>query len=291
MRVVDDRIDDLPSRLGLSAHSRRSEHEVVSAWDAAVSCCYAGQKVPRTVMDACRLSAAKELLEAFSECLERIRPPRVLWGRFFRAMHWDLDHDRFDTWHEFLEYSEGASVAPTTIYLHLIVAKSGATGGIVPEAFDIMECGRHLGRFAYLGHIVRDLAVDLRQGDRGLIYVPSGEMSSFGVTEEMLFSDLHRGRASRETRLLVAELVARARAELELGRSMMSCLRGKIEEDREFILALVVSLYERVIDKIERCASDVMGEALRLTSAGKESLLLELARQMGADVGLELRVE
>ena len=52
MRVVDDRIDALPTRMGLSDRERCAEHEIVSAWDAGVKSCYQGRTVnvdPRSV--------------------------------------------------------------------------------------------------------------------------------------------------------------------------------------------------------------------------------------------------
>lgn len=281
MRVVDDRIDGLPSRLGLSARARRDEHEVVSAWSAAVSCCYQGQEVPPSIAEASEFTETRELCGEFAKALDVIRPPELLWTRFFRAMHWDLDHARFNEWNEFLEYAEGASVAPTTIYLYLIAAKRGVKGGTIPEGFDIIACGRHLGRFAYLGHIVRDLAEDLQLGDRGLVYVPADVLSAFGVTEEMLFADHRRGESGRETRRLVGELVARARAELSMGRSLLTGLSGRLDLDCELILSLIIATYESVLDKIERHDFDVMGQHHRLTHGEKESLLSELTERSG----------
>jgi phytoene synthase len=276
MRVVDDRIDNLPTRSGLSLQAREAEHQVVSAWASAVARCYTDQAPTRFTWEACELADARELLGAFAESLEVVRPPQFLWSDFFRSMHWDLDHSRFHTWDEFLEYAEGASVAPTTIYLYLIASQLGAPGGTVPVGFDIVGCGRHLGRFAYLGHIVRDLAEDLLLGDSGLIYVPLEEMSAFGVSEKVLFSDLRRGRASRNTRLLVSELVTRARDHLAEGQLLLDPLGGRLEEDCELILALIIATYERVLDKIQSCDFDVMGTRHRLTVSEKEALLLEL---------------
>jgi phytoene synthase len=277
MRVVDDRIDHLPTRSGLSPQARKAEHEVVAAWESAVARCYTDQAATGFTSEACELSYAPDLLEAFRESLKVIRPPEFLWSNFFRSMHWDLDHSRFHTWNEFLEYAEGASVAPTTIYLHLITSQLEEPGGTVPDGFDILGCGQHLGRFAYLGHIVRDLAEDLLLGNSGLIYVPLDEMSAFGVTEEMLFSDLRRGRASRDTRLLVSELVTRARDHLAEGQLLLSPLGGRLAEDRELILALIVTTYERLLDKIQSSGFDVMGTRHRLTPSEKEALLVELA--------------
>lgn len=279
MRVVDDRIDNLPTRNGLTPQARQAEHQVVSAWESAVAGCYTDRAATRRTWEGCELASAPDLLEAFAESLEVIRPPEFLWSSFFRSMHWDLDHSRFKTWDEFLGYAEGASVAPTTIYLYLITSDLGKPGGTVPDGFDILGCGRHLGRFAYLGHIVRDLAEDLLLGDSGLIYVPLEEMSAFGVTEEKLHSELRRGRAGPDTRLLVSELVTRARAHLAKGRSLLGPLEGRLEEDRGFILALIIATYERVLDKIQSCDFDIMGTRHRLTALEKEALLGEVGGQ------------
>ena len=40
MRVVDDRIDELPNRRLLSERDRTAEHDVVAAWEEAIGLCY-----------------------------------------------------------------------------------------------------------------------------------------------------------------------------------------------------------------------------------------------------------
>jgi phytoene synthase len=280
MRVVDDRIDGLPTRMRLSDQERRLEHEVVSAWKAGVQCCYDGRAVPKQIIQQCRLADAQRLFDSCSASLDVFRPPQVLWASFFRSMHWDLDHERFDSWLQFLSYAEGASVAPTTIYLFLIVSRRRAGSVSLPAGFDVIECGRQLGVFAYLGHILRDVAEDLRRGDNGLIYICGEDMKAFGVTEQLLFRDAERGRSSSATRRLVAELSARARTFLASGRSSLRCLSGQLERDSEFILELILTVYERVLDKIEDCSFDPMGLGHRLTLDEKEQIMKEVADRL-----------
>ena len=277
MRVVDDRIDGLSTRMRLSDQERCSEHEVVSAWDAGVQSCYEGRAVPKPIVQQCGLADAQLLFNSFAASLEVFRPPRAPWSNFFRSMHWDLDHERFDTWLEFLSYAEGASVAPTTIYLFLIASQRRGVSVSPPAGFDVIECGRQLGVFAYLGHILRDLAEDLRTGDNGLIYVCGEDMTAYGVTEQLLFCDAEQGRSSEATRRLVAELSARARTFLASGRSFLSRLSGQLDRDCEFVLELIVTVYERVIDKIEACSFDPMGPGHRLTPEEKEAIMKEVA--------------
>jgi phytoene/squalene synthetase len=288
MRVVDDRIDGLHTRLRLSDQERRAEHEVVSAWDAGVRICYQGGVVPKPIVRQCGLADAQHLFDSFAASLEVFRSPPALWNNFFQSMHWDLDHERFDTWPEFLSYAEGASVAPTTVYLFLITSQRRGVSVSSPAGFDVIKCGRQLGVFAYLAHILRDLAEDLQRGDNGLIYVCGEDMTAYGVTEQLLFRDAEQGRSSRATRRLVAELLARARAFLSSARPLMPCLSGRLDRDCEFILDLIVTVYERVLDKIAACAFEVMGTGHRLTPEEKEAIVKEVADRVGFKPTLEV---
>src|SRR6185295_12872475 len=130
--------------------------------------------------------------------------PDVLWRNFFVAMHRDLEVHRFATYRDFLDYTEGAAVAPTTIYLYLVASRSRAAGEPyrLPEGFDLIGSGRQLGIFAYLGHILRDLATDLATGEDGLLYLGADDLEAFGITEAMLFADLARHEAGPQLRAL-----------------------------------------------------------------------------------------
>lgn len=288
MRVVDDRIDGLHTRLGLSDQERRAEHKVVSAWDAGVRISYQDRIVPKPIVQQCGFANAQSLLDSFAASMKLFRPPRALWNNFFRSMHWDLDHERFDTWPEFLSYAEGASVAPTTIYLFLVASqRGGVVVSSLPAGFDVMECGRQLGIFAYLAHILRDFVEDLQRGDNGLIYVCSEDMRACGVSEQLLFKDVEQGESSDATRRLVAELLARARTFLSSGRVLMTRLSGRLGRDCEFILDLIVTMYDRVLEKIEASSFEVMGTDHRLTPEEKEAIVREVADRVGFEPTLE----
>lgn len=281
MRVVDDRIDGLPWRGALSNEQRLMEQGVLSAWKKGVEACYATGRVPTSVVKACDRHDARLLFQAFAVSLGTFRPPLVLWDNFFGAMRRDLGSEGFEDWQQFLSYAEGASVAPTTIYLFLITARREGQSIELPEGFDVAQCGRQLGVFAYVAHILRDLAEDLRTGEKGLVYVSREDMAAHGVSKELLLSDADRGQASTATRGLVAELASRARLLLSEGRSSMACLAGRTDPDCAFILELIVTMYERVLDKIEACSHDPMGDAHRLTMQEKQSILCEVADRVG----------
>lgn len=286
MRIVDDRIDDLPDRAGLSDRDRGREHEVVSAWETALRDCHEGRGLSDTLLRKCDHADAAALLEAFAFSKPVFPTPLSLWANFFHSMHRDLDHERFETWQDFVAYTKGASVSPTTIYLVLLTSRSypPTNKPSLPADFDLLKCGQHLGTFAYLGHIVRDMAEDLVTGKGGLLYLTQEDMTVHGVTEHELMSELERGRASIATRGLVADLVGRARYHLHEGRKAMVPLLGSIEEDCAFTLELIVTMYERVIDKIEECGFDPLTHRHRLTTADKQAIVQEVAGWTGFEL-------
>lgn len=283
MRIVDDRIDEIPDRALLPEPRRSREHEVVEAWERSVLSSYEGLRPSREMVEGCEHPDADAVLEAFARSVGEFPVPRDLWVNFFRSMRWDIDHDRFATWNDFVTYAEGASVSPTTIYLVLLASGPEHSLGrrTLPDGIDLNRCGRELGIFAYVAHIIRDIAEDLRVGRRGLVYLTREDMKRHGVTEDALRADLRRGRARRATRSLVADLVGRARSHLAAGRTSMARLSGNTGSDCAFILELVVTMYERVIDKIEACGFDPMTGRHRLTAVEKEKVVLEVARGSG----------
>jgi phytoene synthase len=283
MRVVDDRIDDLPSRTALSPEDRQAEHDVVRAWEEGIAACYEDRRPDQATLARCAHDHSAALLEAVAISLRSFPVLSNLWDDFFRAMHHDIDRSRFETWREFLDYAGGASVAPTTIYLFLIASRRGPPQGPFrpPDSFDLRLCGYQLGVFAYLGHILRDLAEDLSTGQEGLLYFSREDMLAHGVTVPGLFADLTEGKASVETRSLIADLLGRAREHLNLGRGSLTEAESWLTPDCRFILELIITMYERVIDKIESCNLDPMAGRHRLSRGEKEQVIREVADRTG----------
>ncbi len=283
MRVIDDRVDAITDRTALPDGERAQEHGVVDAWASAFVSAVCGAEVSRQDLLACESADAPLLLDAAALSMHLFPVPLALWQNFFRAMHADLDQARFATYAEFLDYTEGASVAPTTIYLYLLAAQRQGDDGpyLLPEDFDLIECGRHLGTFAYLAHILRDLAEDLAATAEGLVYLATEDLLAFGLDEAALREDLAAGRARPALHALVAELVARSRSHLEAGRALLEPLAGRLSPDCAFILELIVTLYDRILGRIEAADHDPMRGAHQLTLEQKHEIAAEVAARTG----------
>ncbi|HUP43224.1 MAG TPA: squalene/phytoene synthase family protein [Thermoanaerobaculia bacterium] len=302
MRRVDDRVDELCARSGVPAAERERARAEVDAWRHAIEGVAAGEPAEsagRALAGLEDAASARALLLACEDAQRRFRIPPVLWRNFFAAMDRDLEDRRFESYGEFLDYAEGATVAPTTIYLLLVTSSPAedlsetraapAPAGEPPyeprEGFDVVECGRHLGLFAYLTHILRDLPQDLGAGERGLLYLAADDMERFGVTEEALGRDLAGGQASPGVRALLAELGARARGHLERGRALLGGLHGDLPRDCAFILTLIVEIYEEALERIEARGYDPFPERHRLGLQDKRRIIARTAHQVGFSLG------
>lgn len=309
MRRVDDRVDELCARSGVPAAERERVRSEVDAWRRAVAALGAGEAAEpagRALDGLDDAESARALLLACADAHRRFAIPAEVWRSFFAAMDRDLEDRRFATYREFLDYAEGATVAPTTIYLLLLTsepaddrserwgevraagpaAKSGGPVRYEPrEGFDVLECGRHLGLFAYLTHILRDLPQDLAAGERGLLYLAADDMARFGVTEELLRRDLDRGEASPGVRALLAELGERARGHLERGRELLGAVHADLPRDCAFILTLIVAIYEEALERIEERAYDPFPERHRLGFRDKRRIIVRTAHEVGFSLG------
>jgi phytoene/squalene synthetase len=278
MRLVDDRIDALPARAFLTPAEVAAERDVVDAWRGAVEAIYEGQNLRHGMLDRTGYVQARELLTALRSALHLFPVPRLLWRNFFDAMARDVEQPRFRTYSEFLAYAEGAAVAPTTIYLYLLTSRTpGDRPYLPPAGFDLLRCGRALGLFAYLAHILRDLPDDVG-GNRGahgegLLYVAEDDLARYQLTPGMLYEDRVRGCSRAALRQLVSTLMVRSRAALTEGQRYLTVLNGQLSPDCAFILRLIVAFYVKTLQKIEACGCDPMLRRHTLTEAEKEAIV------------------
>lgn len=282
MRVIDDRVDELPQ--DPEAFDAAAEHAVLDGWEKALFGALGGEPPPAGLASRCGMPEARTLIDGAVAAMRRFPFPDILWRNFFVAMHRDVEQVRFESYDDFLAYTEGASVAPTSIYLYLVAAGRLADGGgtyRLPADFDLIRCGRHLGVFSYLAHILRDLALDLATGERGLLYLARDDLDSFGLDEAQLRRDLERRHAGEPLRRLAAELARRARDERRRGLGYLEPLAGRLEADCAFILEVILEIYRQALDKLAACDYDPMAGRHHLSLEEKLATAARTAERLG----------
>jgi phytoene/squalene synthetase len=144
MRAIDDLIDDHKATYKMIVPNDRKEFIAnVNEW----------LKVIITAEESDPLK--KELLET----IEHFKIPLWPFEAFAKSMIYDINNDGFLTLESFLEYSQGATVAPASIFVHLngLIKKNGKYE--VP-AFNVKEVAMPCAIFSYIIHIIRDFQKD-----------------------------------------------------------------------------------------------------------------------------------
>lgn len=172
------------------------------------------------------------------------------WRALHRSMQRDLRQSPMPEWRDFFDYCEGATVAPTFVYLELLLARPSHGSLVSPLAEDaVWRRARPIGRFCYLVHIIRDHEKDAHAGP-ALLTVPETAYRRYFASLDALAHAWGRpddddGLAvlraiNQQARLIESEAV-RAAAELAL----------LMEETERRILERVLSHYRALRLELE----------------------------------------
>lgn len=272
MRLIDDRVDNVVDKTLLSGTARAALLRELDQWEGRI----------RRAYDDMAADDAVDI--ALAAAVRTFPVPIELWIAFVDAMRFDVRKPRFDDFAEFLDYGEGATVAPTSIYVYLLTARRGNDGRYVVQGFDFRACGRDLGRFAYIAHILRDVRKDLHVGQSGLVYLPAADLRAHGLAESDLRA-LSDGIASLATverwRSLVHDICGRAQLMRTHGAGMAGAAWGTLPPDCGFIFRLIVATYAELLDRIDADPDCVFRQESVLSDADKFSLLRSAADASG----------
>ncbi len=104
MRMIDDHIDD---RKALDAEISCLEKEELS------------EKVNSWMECLSREVDHDPFYMELADTVSTFKIPLQIFHNFAKSMLYDIDHDGFGTLDQFMEYAEGASVAPASVFVHL----------------------------------------------------------------------------------------------------------------------------------------------------------------------------
>lgn len=168
---------------------------------------------------------------------------------FLDAMAMDLETTRYETYEDLREYMRGSASAVGVMMCYAM--------GADPQA-DTIGRAKALGEAMQLTNFLRDIGEDY---ERGRIYLPQEELSSFGVR----VSDLAEGRVTDRFQALMRFQIERTR-ELYAFSDPGICLLPK--EGRKAVL-LARLLYSQILDRIEEQDYDVFTRRARTSTAQK----------------------
>ncbi|MGE3274521.1 MAG: presqualene diphosphate synthase HpnD [Vicinamibacterales bacterium] len=179
----------------------------------------------------------------------------------------DLQHDRYETFEDLLEYCLRVASAVGLVCIRLFGARDEGA----------REYAINLGLALQVTNIIRDVGTDLA---RGRVYLPQEDLRRFGVTED----DLRAGQVTERVRQLLAFECGRARD--YFGRASRAL---PASDARRLVAAEIMgAIYFEILRRIEKRGYDVFSGTIRVPRPYRLLLALTTwARTLGRAFGAE----
>jgi phytoene/squalene synthetase len=232
MRMIDDHIDD----------RRATGKEITCLEKEELS-----EKVHKWI--ECLNGSARQdpFYRELSRTVSTFSIPMQLFHNFAKSMLYDIDHDGFPTLDSFLEYAEGASVAPASIFVHLCCLKE-ENGMYTAPGYDIIALARPCAIFSYLVHIIRDFQEDQLNN---MNYFAGDILAKHGLTSSDLRQIAHGSPVTDSFRGVVREYRDQALLYGLKTLEILDRLQGELNGRYLLSLHVIYHLYRMVFEGID----------------------------------------
>jgi phytoene/squalene synthetase len=232
MRKIDDLIDDhkAANRI-ITAEKKKEFTKNVNDWLKMV-----------LVSEDCNREG-KEL----AEIVDRFRIPLWPLEAFAKSMFYDIDHNGFATLADFIEYSQGASVAPASIFVHLngLVKKDGCYEG---PAYNVRTAATPCALFSYIVHIIRDFQKDQHNN---LNYFADELLNRHHLSRHDLTEISGGHPVNRNFREMISEYLVLADHYRKETYKIITKIRPLLETRYRLSLEIIFNLYQMVFERID----------------------------------------
>ena len=234
-RAVDDAVDES------DAPGAVEPRAAIACWRAELERCFNGE--PPQTPQGTRL---QPFIAAFGL-------PRQAFDDVIDGVAMDLDHSRYETFDELLQYCRRVASAVGLICIRIFRCQTD-------EARDY---ALHLGVALQLTNILRDIKDDL---DRGRLYIPLEDLRAAGCTVE----ELAAGRVTEPVRRLLAFECARAHD------FYAKAIAARPPADRRRLVAAEImrAVYSATLARIEARGYDVFSERVRVPKPVQAAIAL-----------------
>jgi phytoene synthase len=185
----------------------------------------------------------KELAETF----DRFQIPLWPMKAFAKSMIYDIYNDGFPTLKAFLEYAQGASVAPASIFVHLCGIKK-QNGQYTDPGFNVKDAAIPCAIFSYLVHIIRDFQKDQLNN---LNYFADDLIAKNGLSRKELREIAHGAPISIGFRNLIKEYYTVADEYRQITYKVIQDIWPYLEPRYQLSLDIIFNLYLMVFERID----------------------------------------
>jgi phytoene/squalene synthetase len=232
MRAIDDLIDCHKSVHKTIAESERIQFmQSVDEW------------IARAHESQNQETRGDELLETFRTFKIPVWPLEA----FAKSMIYDIDHVGFRTVEDFIEYSQGASVAPASIFVHLSGLRKNGHGYKEP-LFDVRSAATPCAMFSYFVHIIRDFQKDQLNN---LNYFADESITRNGLTTEDLYTMARGAEIKPGFRKMIREYCVHAEKYRDQTYQVIQDIWPMLEPRYRLSLLIIFNLYLMVFERID----------------------------------------
>ncbi len=232
MRTIDDLIDNYKAANRMIAAEKRKEFIAdVNEWLKTI-----------IISEDCNPEKVTLIKN-----IERFNIPLWPLEAFAKSMIYDINNDGFESIEAFLDYAQGASVAPASIFVHL----SGLTskdGHLQDPSFDVKEAATPCAIFSYLVHIIRDFQKDQLSN---LNYFADDLIRQNGLTRRDLRNIASGSPVTSGFRNMIKEYYALADDYRKKTREVIKKIGPAMESRYQLSLEIIFSLYLMVFERID----------------------------------------
>ena len=267
MRAIDDLIDNhKSSHLGFSEDEKKQFTGNVEQWLEVVR------------------NTAKEnsLYLELMETIARFRIPLWPLVAFAKSMVYDIHHDGFRTVRQFLEYANGASVAPASIFVHLCGVRED-NGKVLSPLFDVREAAIPCAVFSYLVHIIRDFRKDQLNN---LNYFADDVLEKNGLSRKDLRRIAENGDIPDGFRMVIKEYHTLAEQYRQKTCAMIETIWPHLGPRYQLSLEVIFTLYLMVFERIDPENGSFSTDELNPTISEMRSRVLETVQNFNGQPGV-----
>ncbi len=181
------------------------------------------------------------------EIVDRFAMPTWPWERLATAMIYDLSHTSFPSFRAFRRYTEGAAIAPASVFMHLCGVRS-ESDRFRPPTFDICQAARPLALFSYLVHIIRDFEKDQKSN---LNYYADSILQSLDLTLSDLKTAATDGKIEPPLRRLIFTYRRFAEYYRQRARIAVDTVAPLMPPRYALSLEIIYSLYLQIFERID----------------------------------------
>lgn len=261
MRALDDLIDNhKAAHKGISEHQRENFNTDIRQWMGMLE----------------KGLNSSPFNNELGYTVEKFRIPLWSLEAFAESMLYDVTHDGFATLADFIEYSEGASVSPASIFVHLAGLQE-RDGKYLDPPFDVRRTAAPCAMFSYFVHIMRDFRKDQLNN---LSYFADDVMASHGITRNAMNAMAHGAPLTASFRAMMHEYLRIADGYRRDTLKVMDEICPRMEPRYRLSLEIIFELYMMVFERIDPEHGTFSAEELNPTpEETKERVRLVILRQ------------